>query len=122
MFWRRRIYQKVGGIDPSYRFAMDYDLLIRMLRAGARTKKLRTLLAHFRVHPDSKSGHLQTVSDAEVRRTLEREGLWRDSAAIRFLLEWRYRLLRFSSDPRTIVSAIVRRLRVRHGPQGVSVR
>src|SRR6202162_2378644 len=30
LFWRRRIWDKVGGrVDESFRFAMDWDLLVR---------------------------------------------------------------------------------------------
>src|SRR5262249_41374035 len=32
-FWRRELYEKVGGIDRSFRFAADYDLFLRMALA-----------------------------------------------------------------------------------------
>src|SRR5690606_37314011 len=32
-FWRRHVYEAVGGIDASLRFCMDLDLLIRMTGA-----------------------------------------------------------------------------------------
>ena len=34
LFWRRRIWDRVGGIDPSYKFALDWDLLLRFQAAG----------------------------------------------------------------------------------------
>jgi glycosyltransferase involved in cell wall biosynthesis len=33
-FWRRDLYERVGGIDPAVRHAADYDLFLRMGVAG----------------------------------------------------------------------------------------
>jgi glycosyltransferase involved in cell wall biosynthesis len=56
MFWRRRIWEKAGGgIDESFRFAMDWDLLVRFRDAGARFVRLPRFLGGFRVHPRQKS-------------------------------------------------------------------
>lgn len=115
-FWRRAIYQKAGGVDGSYRFAMDYDLLLRMLIAGARPLKIRPVLANYRIHPATKSSNLQEVSAEEVARTIARLGLVRGSPATRTLRKYAYRALRFARDPMRIVSAIECRLRG-HGPE-----
>ena len=40
MYWRRSLYERVGGVDPRLRFAMDFDLVIRFLLAGANVRKL----------------------------------------------------------------------------------
>ncbi len=55
LFWRRRIYDRVGGIDPSFRFAIDWDLLLRFEAAGARFARLPWFLGLFRLHPAQKS-------------------------------------------------------------------
>jgi glycosyltransferase involved in cell wall biosynthesis len=34
-FWRRGIYERVGGVDASFRFAMDYDLFAKFMNAFA---------------------------------------------------------------------------------------
>ena len=54
-FWRRRIYEKCGGLDPAMRFAMDWDLLLRMQRAGGVFHRLPEFLGAFRVHDAQKS-------------------------------------------------------------------
>ena len=36
LFWRRSIYEKVGGLDRKWFFAMDWDLALRFASAGAR--------------------------------------------------------------------------------------
>lgn len=53
-FWRRSCYQATGGLDVSLRYAMDYDLFLRMGQL-ARVINLREPLSLFRVHPASKS-------------------------------------------------------------------
>jgi glycosyltransferase involved in cell wall biosynthesis len=55
LFWRRRIWDKVGGIDESFRFAMDWDLLLRFQDAGATIRRLGRFLGAFRVHSSSKT-------------------------------------------------------------------
>jgi glycosyltransferase involved in cell wall biosynthesis len=55
LFWRRRIWEKVGGIDESFRFAMDWDLLLRFQDAGAKFRRLGRFLGAFRVHESSKT-------------------------------------------------------------------
>ncbi len=56
MFWRRSIWEKAGGkIDEEFRFAMDWDLILRFRDAGARFTRLPRFLGGFRVHPEQKS-------------------------------------------------------------------
>ena len=55
LFWRRRIWDRVGGLDTSFKFAMDWDLLLRFAAAGARIGRVPYFLASFRVHPAQKT-------------------------------------------------------------------
>jgi glycosyltransferase involved in cell wall biosynthesis len=56
LFWRRRIWDKVGGyVDESFQFAMDWDLTMRFRDAGARFVRLPRFLGAFRVHSRMKS-------------------------------------------------------------------
>ena len=55
LFWRRRIWDKVGGLDTSYKFAMDWDLLLRFQAGGARIVHLPRFFACFRIHPAQKT-------------------------------------------------------------------
>jgi glycosyltransferase involved in cell wall biosynthesis len=67
-FWRRRIYERAGGIDATFRFAMDYDLFARFMTHG-RMERVDRFHGAFRVHPDSKTTQLmETVGRAEVER------------------------------------------------------
>jgi glycosyltransferase involved in cell wall biosynthesis len=55
LFWRRRLWDKVGGIDESFRFAMDWDLLLRFQESGAKLHRMGRFLGAFRVHHTSKT-------------------------------------------------------------------
>jgi glycosyltransferase involved in cell wall biosynthesis len=70
-FWTRRGYDSAGGIDPSFHFAMDGDLFLRILRCGKAISTTQ-LLACFRSHGASKSATLQDVNEAERTRIHDR--------------------------------------------------
>jgi glycosyltransferase involved in cell wall biosynthesis len=56
MFWRRRIWDRVGAkFDTSLQFAMDWDLILRFIDAGALFHHVPTLFGVFRVHGAQKS-------------------------------------------------------------------
>lgn len=67
-FWRRRVWDAAGGVDASYKFAMDYDLFTRFMAHG-RFKRLDRFLGAFRIHPQSKtSSQLHTLGATEAQR------------------------------------------------------
>lgn len=53
-FWRRRIYEQTGGIDPRLQFALDYDLFARFMEQG-RMVRVNRFLGAFRRHANSKT-------------------------------------------------------------------
>lgn len=55
LFWRRSLWEKVGGIDESFKFAMDWDLILRFRDAGAKFKRLPKFIGAFRIHPSQKT-------------------------------------------------------------------
>jgi glycosyltransferase involved in cell wall biosynthesis len=56
LFWRRSAWEAAGGqIDASLRFAIDWDLLLRMRDSGAKMVRLPRFLGAFRVHEDQKT-------------------------------------------------------------------
>ncbi len=50
-FWRRSLYEAVGGIDPSFTL-FDYDLFVRFMERG-RMARVNRFLGAFRQHPES---------------------------------------------------------------------
>ena len=53
-FWRRDLYERVGGIDASLRYAADYDLFLRMALHG-KTAYVPIAFSAFRRHGGQKS-------------------------------------------------------------------
>lgn len=74
MFWRRSIWEKVGGqVDESFRFAMDWDLILRFRAAGARFARLPRFLGAFRIHTAQKtSAEIASIGVQEMTRLRER--------------------------------------------------
>lgn len=68
LFWRRRIWDKVGAyIDESFKFAMDWDLLLRFRDAGAKFARLPRFLGGFRYHASQKtSAVINDIGIAEM--------------------------------------------------------
>ncbi|MBC2714668.1 MAG: glycosyltransferase [Desulfobacteraceae bacterium] len=74
MFWRREIWEKAGGfIDKNFKFAMDWDLILRFREAGAKIVRLPRFLGAFRVHPHQKtSAEISDQGEKEMQRLRER--------------------------------------------------
>jgi hypothetical protein len=63
-FWRRRIMDQVGLLDESLTYSLDYQYWIRMALAGARFKRVDSIIAFFRLSSGSKTVS-QTAAQAE---------------------------------------------------------
>ena len=69
LFWRKRAWDLAGGIDPTFQFALDWDLLARFQRAGCRIVRVPYFLGAFRVHAGQKTNHaIHTIGADEMRR------------------------------------------------------
>jgi len=56
LFWRRTAWEAAGGqIDASLRFAVDWDLLLRLRASGAKMVRVPRFLGAFRVHEEQKT-------------------------------------------------------------------
>lgn len=73
MFWRRSIWEKVGGkIDESFNFAMDWDLLIRFRSANAKFAHIPYFIGAFRVHEHQKTSASNDIGYIESKRIHKR--------------------------------------------------
>lgn len=70
-FFSRSLYLQCGGVNPSYTYAMDYDLWLRMSRIRT-PRLLDDYLACFRFHEGQKSGRtcLYVREAEEARKNL----------------------------------------------------
>jgi len=67
LFWRREIWDKVGAqLDESFKYAMDWDLLLRFQEAGAKMVRLSRFLGAFCVHEQQKTTAHETVGQHEM--------------------------------------------------------
>jgi len=84
-FWRRALYERVGGIDPSLHFDMDNDLFIRFVLQGGRFTFIPRPFIGFRIHDASKTFQLQDPSKSEIPMLIRRYGLDQSSMKGAFL-------------------------------------
>lgn len=64
MFWRRNLYERVGGLDPRFDAAMDADLWIRFAEV-TEIRHVRRRWSRMRLHPDQKNWRLRALSNRE---------------------------------------------------------
>lgn len=67
-FWRREIFDKVGYLDESYQFDLDYEFFTRVLYNRYRAKHISKYLGALRYHEDTKTSNLRDVNILEKRR------------------------------------------------------
>ena len=74
LFWRRRIWERVGGaVDESFQFAPDWDLILRFLAVGAKFARIPRFLGAFRIYSQQKTeARMETDGHPEVARIRER--------------------------------------------------
>jgi GT2 family glycosyltransferase len=88
-FWRRELHERVGGLSESLHYGMDWDLWLRMWRAGARFHSIDDVLSVYQV-----TGVNKTSTGGE-RRNREMYEIVRQYAQgpSLYLAELSYRLL-----------------------------
>jgi FkbM family methyltransferase len=75
MFWRRGLWERVGGrLDPTYEYALDWELLLRFKDAGARMVRLPYVMGGFRLHVDQKTTALISVGMTDTDRLMAERG------------------------------------------------
>jgi len=72
-FFRADLWRKVGPLDPSFYFAMDYDLWVRLARE-APVVYIPRIWANFRLHADAKTISADDRCWPEMLRVHYRDG------------------------------------------------
>ena len=67
MFWRKEIYDKVGGLNPDFDLSMDADLWIRFAEVG-RIAHVGEIWSRMRFYPEQKNRRLRDKSYVEGLR------------------------------------------------------
>jgi glycosyltransferase involved in cell wall biosynthesis len=68
MFWRRRVWDKIGPIDEDLQFALDWDFILRAQAASFNLQRLPRFLACFRIHARQKTTAMMDVGNREMFR------------------------------------------------------
>lgn len=68
VFFRKALYDRVGGLDLSLDYAMDWDLFLKFLEAGARFRRLDACLSQLRCHDRTKTNQGGWPRVAEIAR------------------------------------------------------
>lgn len=78
-FWRKELYEAVGGLDPRFDLAMDADLWIRFAEK-TRPVHVRRIWSRMRFYPEQKNQRLRVISNQEDeiirKRYFPREPAW----------------------------------------------
>jgi len=97
-FFRAELWNKVGPLDPSFYFAMDYDLWVRLAREAPLVYLPGRIWASFRLHGDAKTIAADAKCWPEMLRVHYREGgRWFSPIVIKYairrlvapLINWR---------------------------------
>ncbi len=77
-YWRRSLWERVGGLDLSLKLAGDFDLW-RRFAEHATLYTVASLVGGFRQHPEQKTANVMDGYNREVDRVLAENGLdgWR---------------------------------------------
>jgi glycosyltransferase involved in cell wall biosynthesis len=105
-FVRREAIERTGGFDPSLRYAMDYDLWLRLAALGPPVE-IDRILANFRVHEGSLSSanRMEALSEEyQVRRRYLRGSVGRAGHACYHLWRFLLALIRANSVDSSHVS------------------
>jgi glycosyltransferase involved in cell wall biosynthesis len=74
-FWRGELWHQVSPLDPSFYFAMDYDLWVRLARISE-IRYTSQLWANFRLHDDAKTISADDRCWPEMLKVHRRDGGW----------------------------------------------
>jgi len=74
MFWRKRLYDKVGGLNTHFNLAMDADLWERFSR-HTRIAHIPSYLSCMRYYPEQKTRALRSKGQIEDQEIRQRSGL-----------------------------------------------
>lgn len=85
-FFRKSLWDKVGPLDPSFYFAMDYDLWVR-LASLSEIKYIPRIWANFRLHADGKTISADDRCWPEMLRVHYRDGgSWFSQIVVKYYL------------------------------------
>ena len=74
--WRRKVYEKVGPFREDYKYAMDWEMWLRMVKHGSKFKKVNNFLSG--VYYYNSEGGMSTAQKYEKERKKEEAEIFFD--------------------------------------------
>jgi glycosyltransferase involved in cell wall biosynthesis len=68
--FRRRLFERIGGFDPSLRFAEDVDLFLRLREEEVKFVILRSVTLYYRRHPGQMMQSSDPRKESDFRRAV----------------------------------------------------
>ena len=90
-FWRREVYEKVGGLDIELHYTMDHEYWLRMYRHGVHFQYVDKFLSLFRWHSKSK-GIINSYKIVKEKNMIKMK--YGIKIKNEFLRNWLYYILR----------------------------
>jgi hypothetical protein len=72
-FWRREVMERFGPLREDLHYMFDYDFFLR-IAGNVKAMFIPEIMAHFRLHPDSKTSRRETAFLREERRVYRDHG------------------------------------------------
>ncbi|MBX3064491.1 MAG: glycosyltransferase [Anaerolineae bacterium] len=72
VYWSRRVWEQVGGLDESFQFALDYEFFLRILQRGYDFNLLPHYIGAFRMYADGKTSAMPEIMHLELPRIYEK--------------------------------------------------
>lgn len=72
VYWSRRVWERVGGLDESFQFALDYEYFLRILEQGYDFHLLPHYIGAFRMYADGKTSAMPEIMHRELPRIYEK--------------------------------------------------
>jgi glycosyltransferase involved in cell wall biosynthesis len=90
-FWRKSLYQEVGGLNKAMNFCFDYDLFLRFARIS-KPRRVSDYLSAFRLHSGAKTSRMEEIRQKENKAIRE---FWKlNISKPKWYLNFIYRVIR----------------------------
>jgi len=89
LFLKNSVYNSVKGYDINYKYASDYDLILKVLKAGFQLKYINFFTTQFREHPGSFTSN--NVIESERVPIIKKYGLKKNIISfLMFIIIWSF--------------------------------
>ena len=113
-FWRRELFDRLGYLDESLHYAMDYEFFLRLGLNNSKFQLVNDYLVCFRLHGGTKSVEQSHEWNAELARVRQRYGIRRPAKAMNIAISGLFRTFHYlrQGNFRYVFGGVARRLKL----------